>query len=117
MPAPTKLFKIINGNSATIDAETVTRGTLIWYRDNAAKLRVIDNFAIAYGYPNTVPDPVNPGATIPNPQSKQSFFTIQLYQYMRDVVRGVDIQLAQKAAADAAAATSEAEIPSVGEVT
>jgi hypothetical protein len=37
MPAPNKLFDVANGNGATIGGETVVRGTLIWYKDNAAK--------------------------------------------------------------------------------
>ncbi len=95
MPAPSKLFDISNGNGAVIGGETVTRGTLIWYANNAAKNKVEDQFALAYGYQATVTnpafnpalpvDPITNPATIPNPQSKAAFFNRQLTQFIKDI--------------------------------
>lgn len=114
MPAPTKLFDVSNGNGAVIGGETVTRGTLIWYKDNAAKDKVIERFCDAYGYQENVPDPNNPGATIPNPQSKQTFFNRKLTQYIKDVVRSQGINAAAATAAAGAATTEDADLPNGG---
>ena len=111
MPAPTKLFDVTNGNGATLNAETVTRGTLIWFRDNAAKNEVMDLFGRAYGYQVNVPDPDNPGQTIPNPQGIQPFFNRVIAQYIRDVVRGQKVKEAAEAAAAAAGSTADTDLP------
>ena len=123
MPAPTKLFDVANGNGAVIGGETVTRGTLIWYKDNAAKNKIEDQFAIAYyGYQATVPNPafnpalpVDPATnpqTIANPQSKAGFFNKQLTAYIKDIVRSSQVQAAAATAAASASATCAAAIAS-----
>lgn len=111
MPAPTKLFDVANGNNATISGETVTRGTLIWYKDNAAKNKVIQRFCEAYGYQATIPDPNKPGQTIPNPVSDQTFFNRQLTQYIKDIVRARGINAAVATASITAAAAEDADLP------
>ncbi len=121
MPAPSKLFDISNGNGAVIGGETVTRGTLIWYKDNAAKNKVEDQFAAAYGYQATVPnpafnpelpvDPVTNPATIANPQSKAGFFNKQLTRYIKDIVRSAQIQTATATAAASAASSADTDLP------
>ena len=113
MPAPTKLFDVANGNGAVIGGETVTRGTIIWYKDNAAKNKVEDQFALAYGYQTTVPNPLfgqnGEPATIPNPQSKATFFNRQLTQYIKDIVKSSQVQAAAAATAAAASASATAD--------
>lgn len=111
MPAPTKLFDVANGNGAVISGETVTRGTLIWFRDNAAKNKVIQRFCEAYGWTATVPDPNNPGQTIPNPVSDQTFFNRQLTAYIKDIVRSQGINAAVATASITAAAAEDADLP------
>jgi len=122
--APTKLFDVSNGNGAVISGTTVTRGTIIWYRDNEAKNKVMQAFADAYGYQATVPnpafgpskpeDPVTNPATIPNPQGIQVFFNRQITQYIKDVVRGVEVKMAAEAAAASAGSTIDADLPNGG---
>jgi len=114
MPAPTKLFDVTNGNGATLNAETVDRGTLIWFRDNAAKNKVMQRFGEAYGYQAEIPDPNNPGQTIPNPQGIQVFFNRAIAAYIKDVVRGREIQEAEAAARATAAGTIDADLPNGG---
>ena len=121
MPAPTKLFDVSNANGATIGGETVVRGTLIWYKDNAAKNKVEDQFAIAYGYPVTVTnptynpalpvDPITNPQTIPNPQSKGVFMNKQLTQYIKDIVKASQVQAAAATAAATAGTSADAELP------
>lgn len=119
--APTKLFDVSNGNGAVISGTTVTRGTIIWYRDNEAKNKVMQAFADAYGYQATVPnpafapskpeDPVTNPATIPNPQGQQAFFNKQISNYIRDVVKGQIVKTAAETAAKTAADAEEADLP------
>ena len=115
MPAPTKLFDVANGNGAVIGGETVTRGTLIWYKDNAAKNKVEDQFALAYGYQVNIPNPLfgqnGEPATIPNPQSKAGFFNRQLTPYIKDVVKSSQVQAAAATAAASASATADTDLP------
>ena len=115
MPAPSKLFDVANGNGAVIGGETVTRGTLIWYKDNAAKNKVEDQFALAYGYQETIPNPLfgqnGQPATIPNPQSKAAFFNRKLTEYIKDIVKSSRVQAAATAAAASASATADTDLP------
>lgn len=111
MPAPTKLFDVSNGNGAVIGGETVDRGTLIWFRGNAAKSKVIDAFVYAYGYQDNVDDPNNPGQTIPNPVSKQPYFNRIIRDYIRDVVRGREIAVAEATARATAAGAIDTDLP------
>ena len=111
MPAPTRLFRIDNGNNATINGETAARATLIWFRDPPAKQSVIDDFCAAYGYQATVPDPARPGQTIPNPQSQQDFFNDQLRRYIREVIRGQRVQAAANSAGATAGTAADADLP------
>lgn len=115
MPAPTRLFDISNGNGATVNGETVDRGTLIWYRDNAAKNDVVDSVCLAYGYQATVTNPNfgRPGEpeTIPNPQSKQAFFNRQVTQWLRETIRSVKLRTAEATARETADAAILADLP------
>lgn len=115
MPAPTKLFDVSNANGAVIGGETVVRGTLIWYKDNAAKNKVEDQFALAYGYQATIPNPLfgqnGEPATIPNPQSKAAFMNKQLTRYIKDIVKSSQVQAAAATAAASAATSADTELP------
>ena len=62
--------------------------------------RVEDAFAAVYGYQPQILDPNNPGATVPNPQTKQQFVRERLRQYTKETVAQHE---AGKASADAAA--------------
>lgn len=111
MPPPNKLFRIENGNGATIGGETATRATLIWFRDTAAKQKTIDRFCEAYGWTATVPDPARPGQTIANPVTAQEFFNAQLTKYIREVIRAQAVQNAASSAGAAAGATEDTDLP------
>jgi hypothetical protein len=121
MPAPTKLFNVSNANGAVIGGETVVRGTLIWYKDNAAKNKVEDQFALAYGYQATVinpafnpelpVDPITNPQTIPNPQGKGVFMNKQLTAYIKDIVKASQVQAATATAAASAATSADTELP------
>jgi hypothetical protein len=117
MPIPTKLFDVQNGNGAVLDV-TYPRATLIAFKDNASKDAVIDAFAAMGGYQDTVPnpayDPAVPGSTptIPNPQSKQQFYTKRVTQFIRDTYKSYKISVAEKAAKATAETAAEAELPS-----
>lgn len=111
MPAPNKLFDIKNGNGVVDGAETVTRGTLIWYGDNAAKDKVIDRFCAAYGYQDNIDDPNNPGQQIPNPQGRQAFFNARLTDFIKDVVKAQAIREASATAAATADSTETTDLP------
>lgn len=119
--APTKLFDVANGNGATVGGITADRATIIWYRDNQAKNKVMQAFGDAYGYQANIPnpafdstkpvDPVTNPATIPNPQGLQVFFNKQVSNYIRDVVRGQLVKSAAEQAAAAAGAAEDADLP------
>jgi hypothetical protein len=109
MPIPTKLFDVQNGNGAVLDV-TYPRATLIAFKDNASKDAVIDAFAAMGGYQDTVPD--GNGSTIPNPQTKQQFYTKRITQFIRDTYKSYKISVAEKAAKATAETAAEAELPS-----
>lgn len=67
-------------------------------------LRFRDAIAAAYGYTDTIPDPNNPGSTIPNPVSKQAFIVRIVRQFLIETastyearIAGQDAQAAKKA--------------------
>lgn len=72
--------------------------------------RIANAFAVAYGYQDNVPDPANPGAMIPNPDTKAVFTKKKIADFIRNTVIAVE---AEKAASDARAATSQAVTDSV----
>ena len=119
--APTKLFDVRNGNGIVDNSVAQPQATYIAYKDAAAKQKVLDAFATAYGYPATVPNPAfdsskpvdaqtNP-QTIPNPQTKQAFFNRQLTAYIRDIVRSEAIKTAAKTASDTASTAVDLDLP------
>jgi hypothetical protein len=68
----------------------------------------------AGGWTATVPDPKNPGQTIPNPLSEQAEFQRAITQYLRDNYRTFKISTAEKAAKATAEAAADADLPPQG---
>lgn len=109
---PQKLFDVRNGNNCVdADATAYPAATVIVFKDAAAKNKVVDSFATAYGYQATIPDPANPGQTINNPQSKQAFYNARLTDFIRDIYRSVTIRAAEVAAAVTAKTNADGELP------
>lgn len=69
----------------------------------AAEERVHDAFASAYGWEAEVPDPDNPGQTIPNPQSKADFTAERIVAFVKEVVAGQEAAAAAETAREQAA--------------
>jgi hypothetical protein len=109
--APTKLFDVKNGNGIVDNGVAQPQATYIVFKNAAAKQAIIDSFATAYDYQATVPDPANPGQTIPNPQSKQAFFNRRLTLFIRDVHKSEQVKVAAKTATDTASAAADADLP------
>jgi hypothetical protein len=72
--------------------------------------RVRDSFALAYNYQATIPDPANPGATIPNPENKVQFMQRKVREYIKEVVKGQEAVAAAEAARTTAAAAVESGV-------
>lgn len=106
MPIPTKLFDVSNGNGVIDAGVPYPSATVIVYRDAAAKNKIIDAVARAGSYSATLP-----GGVTPNPQSKQVFFNKWLSNTIRDIVRNDAVSEAARAAAVAAGATADADLP------
>lgn len=108
---PTRLFYVRNGNGLVENSVTYNRATYIAFKDNASKDAIIDAFCAMGGYTDTVPDPANPGQTIPNPQSKQAFYNKRIEAFIRDTYKSYRVSVAEKAAKATAEAAAEAELP------
>jgi hypothetical protein len=67
--------------------------------------RVINSYCRAHGYQANIPDPVIPGATIPNPETRPAFAKRKIIEHIKDSVKLVEIddatQAARKSASDA----------------
>jgi hypothetical protein len=108
MPAPVKLFDVANGNGVVNSGETVARGTLVWYRDDAAKNKVIDAVCATNGYADVVAEAQRRNTT---PPAKQVFFNRVLTDFLRAAVRSVEVNAAATAAGNQAGAAIDAELP------
>ena len=108
MPAPVKLFDVANGNGVVNSGETVARGTLIWYRNDAAKNQVIDAVCATNGYADVVAEAQRQNTT---PPAKQVFFNRVITEFLRNAVRSVEINTAATAAGNQAGATIDADLP------
>ncbi len=111
---PNKLFDVRNGNGLVLDGTTYTRATVIVFKDNASKNAIMEAVAANRGWTATVPDPKNPGQTIPNPLSEQAEFQRAITQYLRDNYRTFKISTAEKAAKATAEAAADADLPPQG---
>lgn len=107
---PQKLFDVRNGNGLTIDSVTYSRATYIAYKDNASKDALIDAVCAMGGYQATIGTDAQ-GQPIPNPQSKQQFYTKRIEQFLRDNYKAYKISMAEKAAKATAEAAADAELP------
>ncbi len=61
--------------------------------------RIVDAMALEYGYQATVPDPANPGQTLPNPQTKVQFAKAQIGRIIKETVSHQERRAAQQTAA------------------
>ena len=84
--------------------------TIIVTIPDAQVARVRNAFAIAYNYQATIPDPANPGSTIPNPESKTQFAQRKVREYVKEVVKSVEAPTAGEVARKAAATAVDNEI-------
>lgn len=76
---------------------------------NPQKQNITSDFAAATGWQATVPDPGNPGQTMPNPVTRAKWLDNKIDAYVRATVR--DYRLAQaRAAADATATTDMTDL-------
>lgn len=102
--APTRFYRVraIGGSNDTI----LAGGFALEFRDVPSRNIIVNAFTDAYGYTDTIPDPDNPGQTIPNPVTRAAFTARQLELYIRSVVR----QKLTQNDADAAKAAKEAEL-------
>lgn len=99
---PVKLWDVRSGGATA---------TTIEFRDASAKQSVIDAFATARGYQDTIADPQNAGQRIANPQSKQQFFNAALTQFVRDVYRQQAVKLASETQTKAIEKTIDDDLP------
>lgn len=72
---------------------------------NPQKQNITQDFAAATGWQATVPDPQNPGQTIPNPVTRAKWLDNKIDAYVRATVR--DHRLARARAAADATATAD----------
>jgi len=66
------------------------------------RARILRAFVQAYGYKDTIPDPNNPGQTIPNPETKGQFTKRKIAAFVKDVVASIEVKEAAESAAEAA---------------
>jgi len=64
----------------------------------ADQTRVSNAYATKYSYQANIPDPVNPGATIPNPETKAAFVQRMIAYEIKSTVKEVEQRAARLAA-------------------
>lgn len=72
--------------------------------------RVIAAFVGVYLYQDTIPDPVNPGMYIANPETKAAFTQRKLREHVRDIVRKWEADQASLQAQQTASAKVDSEL-------
>ena len=72
--------------------------------------RINKAFADAFGYQETLPDPQNPGKTIPNPETRGQFCKRMIASFVKDVVAGSEVKEAAEAAAAARSNASSLDV-------
>jgi hypothetical protein len=65
---------------------------------NAHAVRQRDALCGRYGYTDTLPDPNNPGGTIPNPETKEQFAKRMTREWWRRETEAWETRLAEEAA-------------------
>lgn len=108
---PVKLFDVRNGNGVVDSGTTYPQAIVIPFKDKASKDAIIDAFVDQYNYQSTVPDPANPGATIPNPQSKAAFTNDRIKSFIKEVYTASNVSAATKSAATSSKATVDSVVP------
>jgi len=108
---PTKLFDVRNGNGVVDSGTTYPFAIVIPFKDKASHDALIAAFASQYGYQATLPDPANPGQTIPNPQSTKQFMMAKMTQYLKDIYRADAISTATKSAGTTASSAVDSVVP------
>ncbi len=77
---------------------------------NAQLTRVANAVATQHGYQAEVPDPDNPGQTIPNPQTKADFAREVLMRFLRETVRAHEAAVAAESARQTAITKADSEV-------
>ncbi len=72
--------------------------------------RVRTAFTNTYGYQATIPDPSNPGQTIPNPETASAFMRRMLMNFVKDTVKGYEASQAVRTARQTAVDAAENDI-------
>lgn len=108
---PTKLFDVRNGNGIVDSGTTYPFAITIVFKDKASHDAMIAAFASQYGYSATIPDPANPGQTLPNPQSTKQFTMSKITQYLKDIYRADAVTTATKSAGTTASSAVDAVVP------
>lgn len=106
---PVKLFDVRNGNRVVDNGTTYPQAIVIPFKDKAAKDKLIDAFAKAYNYQDTIPG--ENGTTIPNPQSKTVFANRQITRYLKDILESAEVNAASDAARKTASDALKTELP------
>lgn len=63
-----------------------------------------------FNYQATIPDPNNPGQTIPNPETAQQFAYRMVVQFTKDQIKKYNLYVAQQAQAAANAAVDQTAV-------
>jgi hypothetical protein len=72
--------------------------------------RIRAAFSAAYNYQATIPDPSNPGQTIPNPETAQQHMVRRIREYVKEVVKGYEATTAGNTARQAAATQADTDL-------
>jgi hypothetical protein len=80
------------------------------FSNNQTRNRILERYAAAFGYQETVVDPTDLAKTMANPQTRLEFVTAHLEEQVRNVVRTRAGEQAAAAARQQAEADAEAEL-------
>lgn len=72
--------------------------------------RIFQAFAERFGYQDRLPDPANPGQTIPNPETKKQFTGRTAKGMVFELVRNQEISRGEREAAESASTKAKSEI-------
>lgn len=85
--------------------------------DQALLDLIVEAACALYGYQARVPDPSDPGGTIPNPQTPGQFAQQTIVRFCNDMVAAHKSQLAAEAARKQAVADLDAQVAAAGGTT
>lgn len=72
--------------------------------------RIHDAFASQYGRPDEIPDDDNPGAMVPNPETKEQFTERMVARFVEEVTHAYETNKAAEDAREIAATKAKNEI-------